>query len=185
MNSCKPRNVVLLVTGFLCLFATAFGQDPTPQLRPAPYFILPTWDGKIIKSSGLRGKVVLLDFFQTWCPDCQKSTRGLVKLYQKYKDQGFVVIGISHDREGAKVVEPFVKEYEIPYPVLIGDLSIAISYLGVSREQPQFRIPYLILIDRDGNIAGRYEEGKNPEATDLDLLEESVKKMLASRSGQP
>jgi peroxiredoxin len=109
----------------------------------------------------------------------------MIRLYEKYKDQGLTVIGISHDREGVKVVEPFVKKYSIPYPVLIGDLSIAISYIGVNREQPTFRIPYIILIDRQGNVVGQFEEGKNPEATNLELLEERIKKVLTDTPDSP
>jgi|WetSurMetagenome_2_1015567.scaffolds.fasta_scaffold132861_2 peroxiredoxin len=147
--------------------------------KPGPLFILPTYDGKVVKSSTLKGKVILLEFFQTWCPDCQKSAPVLQSLYQKYKDQGFVVVGISHDKEREKAVEPFVKKYNLGYPVCLGDLSIAINYIsGFSPEKPSFRIPYLVFIDRTGMIVGQYEEGKNPEATDPPFIEKEIQRLL-------
>jgi cytochrome c biogenesis protein CcmG/thiol:disulfide interchange protein DsbE len=149
-----------------------------PISAPAPLFILPTYDGKVIKSSTLRGNVVLLDFFQTWCPDCQKSVPSMEKLYRKYKNQGFVVVGISHDQQREKVVEPFVKKYELTYPVCLGDLSIAINYIGITPEHPSFRIPYLVFIDRKGMIVGRYEEGLNPVATNPELVEKEVQRLI-------
>ena len=127
----------------------------------APYFILPTWDGQVIKSTSLKGKVVLMAFFQTWCPDCQRTNPLLEKLYRKYKDRGFVVLGISHDRGKAKDVEPYIKKYGLTYPIVLGDISIAVNYLRVSPQQPNFSIPYLVLVDRKGNIVGRFVEGRN------------------------
>ncbi len=145
---------------------------------PAPYFILPTVDGNTLRSTSLKGQVMLLDFFQTWCPDCQKSSVGLEKLYQKYKDQGFVVLGISHDKEKEQVVKPYVKKYGLTFPVLLGDQSIAVNYVGISREKPSFNIPFLVLVDRKGNIVARYEEGRHPQASNLELLEAEIKKLL-------
>jgi peroxiredoxin len=139
---------------------------------------LPTWDGKIVKSSNLKGQVIVLEFFQTWCPDCQKASPQLEKLYERYKDQGLSVVGISHDKEGAKAIEPFIKKYGISYPVAIGDLSIAVNYIGITPEKPTFRIPYIVLIDRKGYIVGEYEEGTHKEAMDAKLLEEQIKKLL-------
>ena len=150
---------------------------PEPKRQAEP-FILPTWDEKVIKSSQLKGQVVLLQFFQTGCPDCQEEAPGLERLYTKYGKKGFTIVGISHDREGAPVVATFVKKYGLTYPVVLGDLSIAVNYIGITPTNPSFRIPYLVLIDRQGFIAGRYEEGKAKEATDLKLLEALIKKLL-------
>jgi peroxiredoxin len=147
--------------------------------EPAPYFILPTWDGNTLRSTSLKGKVVVLDFFQTWCPDCQKSGLELEKLYKKYKDRGLVVVGISHDREKSAVVAPYIKQHNLTYPVLLGDVSVALSYIpGMTPQAPKFNIPYIVLIDREGNIAGRFQQGHEKEATDPELLEVQIKKLL-------
>ena len=121
----------------------------------------------------------MLDFFQTWCPDCQKSSGELEKLYQKYKDRGLVVVGISHDREKSAVVTPYLKKYNLTYPVLLGDVSVALNYIpGIRPEAPKFNIPYVVLINREGNIAGRFQQGHEKEATEINLLEERIKKLL-------
>ena len=101
------------------------------------------------------------------------------RLYQKYKNRGFVVVGISHDREKAAAVAPYLKKYNLTYPVLLGDISVALNYIpGMSPQTPKFNIPYMVLIDRDGNIAGRFQQGHEKEATDINLLEERIKKLL-------
>jgi peroxiredoxin len=169
---------LFLLPGLLLIASVLPAQEKPKGLRPAPYFILPTWDGKIVKSSNLKGQVIVLEFFQTWCPDCQKASPQLEKLYERYKDQGLSVVGISHDKEGAKAIEPFIKKFGITYPVAIGDLSIAVNYIGITPEKPTFRIPYIFLIDRKGNIVGAYEEGTHKEAMDAKLLEEQIKKLL-------
>jgi cytochrome c biogenesis protein CcmG/thiol:disulfide interchange protein DsbE len=174
-------NLVVVVGLLLGADISLTAQQQTfkvPIITPAPMFILPTYDGKVIKSTTLKGNVVLLDFFQTWCPDCQKSVPLIEKLYKKYRGQGFVVVGISHDKEREKAVAPFVKKYESTYPVCLGDLSIAVNYIGITPEQPSFRIPYLVFIDRKGMIVGRYEEGKNPQATDPDFIEKEVQRLI-------
>ncbi|MDE2964409.1 MAG: TlpA disulfide reductase family protein, partial [Acidobacteriota bacterium] len=116
--------------------------------------------------------------FQTWCPDCQRTNPLLEKLYRKYKDRGFVVLGISHDRGKAKDVEPYIKKYGLTYPIVLGDFSIAINYLKVSPQRPNFSIPYLVLVDRKGNIVGRFVEGRNQETHDLKKLEERITPLL-------
>jgi len=163
------------------------GRENLKIPRPAPFFVLPTSDGKVLKSQNLKGQVVVLEFFQSWCPDCQKTSPELERIYRKYKNQGLVVVGISHDGEGLKAVGPFVKRYEITYPVLLGDLSIAVNYIGITREDPNFHIPYLILIDRAGNIVAQYEEGVSPEAMNMQLLEPRIKKLLEAPpvNGEP
>ena len=171
--------------GFFLLWAVLLtssnilrGQERFKGVRAAPGFVLPTTDGKVLKSASLKGRVIVLDFFQTWCPDCQQTSPELEKLYKRYKDQGVTIVGISHDKEGAKAIEPFIKKYGLTYPVVVGDLSIAVSYIGVTPEKPSFRIPYVVLIDRKGNIVGEYEEGTHKEAMDIKLLEERIKKLL-------
>ncbi len=146
--------------------------------EPAPYFILPTWDGEVVKSTGLKGQVVLMAFFQTWCPDCQRTNPLLEKLYRKYKDRGLVVLGISHDRGKAKDVEPYIKKYGLTYPILLGDFSIAMNYVKASPQRPNFSIPYLVLVDRKGNIVGRFVEGSNEETHDLKKLEARITPLL-------
>lgn len=173
------KGIAGIVFLLLTFAAVCIAQKTGQTFRAAPYFILPTWDGKVLRSTSLKGQVVLLDFFQTWCPDCQETSPKLQKLYEQYKDRGLAVIGISHDKDATKSIEPFVKKYGITYPILLGDLSIAISYIGVTPQKPSFHIPYVVLIDRKGNIVGEYEQGIHKEATDIPALEEHIKKLMA------
>jgi peroxiredoxin len=170
-----------LVAGLLWISIVVVAQESGRVPRPAPYFILPTWDGKVLKSTSLKGQVVLLDFFQTWCPDCRETSPKLQKLYERYKDQGFTIVGISHDKDGAAAIGPFVRKYGLTYPVVMGDHSVAISYIGITPQKPSFRIPYVFLIDRKGNIVGEYEEGTHKEALDIPFLDGRVKMLLAER----
>jgi thiol-disulfide isomerase/thioredoxin len=180
-----PVKKIQLFIGLFLLYCTSLAGQTVKvplQVVPASPFILPAVDGQVLKSSSLKGKVVLLEFFQTWCPDCKKAAPQMEALYQKYKDQGFVAVGVSHDQLSlpdasarAKVVEPFVKNYNITYPILLGDYSIGMNYI----QKPSFHIPYLVFIDRKGNIVGRYEEGKDKEATDFVFIENQIKQLLA------
>lgn len=177
-----PNRWVLAAWLATALCAAGTASDVPPQKKverePAPYFILPTWDGQVIKSTSLKGQVVLMAFFQTWCPDCQRTNPLLEKLYRKYKDRGLVVLGISHDRGKAKDVEPYIKKYGLTYPIVLGDFSIAINYVKVSAQRPNFSIPYLVLVDRKGNIVGRFVEGRNEETHDLKKLEARITPLL-------
>jgi len=166
---------VLLASVSLPILQAQEQLEPKRQAEP---FILPTWDGKVLKSSQLKGQVIMLEFFQTSCPGCQEDAPELERLYKQYKKRGFTVVGISHDRAGAKVVGPFVTKYNLTYPVVIGDLSIAVSYIGITPSNPSFRIPYIVLIDRKGVIVGQFEQGKDKEATDPKLLEARIQKLL-------
>ncbi len=88
-------------------------------------------------------------------------------------------MGISHDREKSAVVAPYIKKYNLTYPILLGDVSVALNYIpGMTPQTPKFNIPYIVLIDREGNIAGRFQQGHEKEATDGNLLEVQIKKLL-------
>ena len=189
-DRCDGRSEVevLRTAGFLAIglaiavvaagLSSAAPMQKKVEPEPAPYFILPTWDGEVVKSTGLKGQVVLMAFFQTWCPDCQRTNPLLEKLYRKYKDRGLVVLGISHDRGKAKDVEPYIKKYGLTYPILLGDISIAMNYVKASPQRPNFSIPYLVLVDRKGNIVGRFVEGSNEETHDLKKLEARITPLL-------
>ena len=179
ISFCSWRTAGIL--GLLLASSSPFAseaQNPPESKRQAQAFILPTWDGKVLKSSQLKGQVILLEFFQTGCPDCQEEAPELERLYKRYNQRGFTVVGVSHDRAGAPVVETFVKKYNLTYPIVIGDLSIAVSYIGIKPSDPSFRIPYIVLIDRQGFIVGKFEEGRDKEATDPKLLESLINKLL-------
>ena len=95
----------------------------------APDFTLTDLSGNEISLSSLSGKVVFLNFWATWCPPCKKEIPGFIEIYEKHKDQGMVIVGISLDKTGTDSVRDFVGKVKITYPVL----SILSLYGNISR----------------------------------------------------
>ncbi|MBN2732275.1 MAG: TlpA family protein disulfide reductase [Balneolaceae bacterium] len=102
--------------------------------------------GETFRLSDQEGKVVLLNIWATWCPPCEEETPDLVDLYEKYRDKGVVFLGISIDEQGASVVKPFVKKYDVTYPITIDDGSIMDKY------GPLMGVPTTYIVDAKGNL---------------------------------
>ncbi|MFA5806718.1 MAG: TlpA disulfide reductase family protein [Melioribacteraceae bacterium] len=133
----------------------------------APDFTLPTSDGKSMKLSDLKGKVVIVDFWATWCPPCRKGIPDLIDLKKKYGSKGFEIVGVSLDTDTKGEVVPFIKNYGINYPVVYGNSIVAQAYGGVRA------IPTSFVIDKQGKIVASYE-GLMPKST----YENHIKKLL-------
>ena len=119
-----------------------------PDRQKAPDFSWQTQDGKIVHLSDLKGEVVLLDFWATWCGPCRMTIPHVEALYNKYKDKGVKVIGVNLDKaSGRNAVTEFIKKEGITY-LVISDASgtVANSYGATS-------IPRFFFIDKEGNIA--------------------------------
>jgi peroxiredoxin len=123
---------------------------PDGERKVAPDFSLNDASGKAVKLADFKGKVVLLNFWATWCGGCKVEIPELIEFQGKYKDSGFEVIGVSTDSDGWKVVKPFVAEKKINYTILLGADDICKLY-GVDA------MPMTLLIDRDGRIAASHE----------------------------
>jgi cytochrome c biogenesis protein CcmG/thiol:disulfide interchange protein DsbE len=111
----------------------------------APDFTLKTLDDQEITLSKLRGKVVLLDFWATWCGPCKESIPHLIQIYKTYQQKGLEVIGMDLDRGDIGNVRRFVKSMDIPYPV-------AITPEVVERDYGVTGLPTTILLDKQGRI---------------------------------
>jgi peroxiredoxin len=133
----------------------------------APDFAVTDIDGKKLSLSDYRGKVVLLDFWATWCTPCREEIPHFVEMQQKYGSQGFQVIGISMD-DDAKPVREFYRQYKMNYPVAVGDDKLAQSFGGV------LGLPVNFVIDRDGRIVTKYLG-----ATDTSVFDKAVADLLA------
>jgi peroxiredoxin len=114
--------------------------------QTAPDFVLQDASGGDVRLSAHRGKVVLLNFWATWCHGCALEIPWLIEFEKKYKDRGFTVIGVSMDAGGWKTVKAFVHENKVNYPVVIGNRDMARPY-GLDA------MPMTFLIDREGKIA--------------------------------
>ena len=123
--------------------------QPPNQRTPAAEFALKNASGKAVELHDYRGKIVLLDFWATWCHGCQQEIPWFAEFQRRYAEKGFAVVGVSLDDEGWKVVTPFVKSASIPYEILLGNEKTAKDY-GISN------MPDTFLIDREGRIAASY-----------------------------
>ena len=133
----------------------------------APDFILPTTDGKTLKLSDLKGKVVIIDFWATWCSPCRKGIPDLIELKKKYGAKGFEIIGVSVDTDTKNEVVPFMKEYKINYPVVYGNMNVYQQYGGIRA------IPTSFVIDKQGKIVASYEGLMSKET-----YENHIKKLM-------
>jgi len=138
--------------------------QPADRRKPAPEFALRDASGSQVHLSDYRGKVVLLDFWATWCHGCKQEIPWFVEFDRKYRSSGLAVVGISMDDDGWKVVTPFLKTAGVPYQIVLGNESTAKNY-GIEG------MPDTFLIDREGRIAAAYNGmvekdslGKNLEA---------------------
>ncbi len=115
--------------------------------KPAPDFTLKDADGRPVSLSEYKGKVVLLNFWATWCGPCKIEIPWFVDFEQRFKDRGFAVLGVSMDEDGWDVVKPFLQEQRVNYRMAMGNDLVANQFGGVAS------LPSTFLIDREGRIA--------------------------------
>ena len=119
-------------------------------MATAPAWTLPDAHGRTVQLADLRGKVVILNFWATWCPPCLKEIPEFIALQEKYGPAGLVVVGVSMDEEPSTVAA-FVGRSKINYPVVLATPLVAASYGGVRV------VPNTFVIDRTGKIVAAHE----------------------------
>jgi len=112
----------------------------------APAFSLKDNDGKTYSPESLKGKVIVLNFWATWCPPCRAEIPAFKTVYDKYREKGVEILGVSLDHKGWDVIRPFLKQHEINYPVVLGGADIAKAYGNIRS------IPTTVIIDRKGKV---------------------------------
>ena len=135
----------------------------------APDFSLPNIDGGRVNLADYKGKVVMVDFWATWCGPCRIEIPEFVELQNRYRDEGLAIIGISED-DGPEPVRDFYKEFRMNYPVAMGNDEVSQLYGGV------IGLPTTFLIGRDGRIYA-----KHAGATDIAVFDEEIKTLLAAQ----
>lgn len=133
---------------------------------PAPDFSLPTLTDNQLTLSAYRGKVVLLDFWATWCDPCRDEIPHFIDLQTKYGNRGLQIIGVSMD-DSPEPVRDFCSHFKVNYPVVMGNAKIGELYGGI------LGLPIAFLIGRDGRIYARHIG-----ATDISVFEKEIMKQL-------
>ena len=137
--------------------------------QQAPAFKVTTTSGQVVTLENFRGRILVIDFFATWCHPCRKSIPHLVELNRKYGGQGLQIIGLSADEDGDKIIKSFTNEFHVTYPVaLAGDLTVA-DY-GVRS------VPVMFVLDKKGKIAGIYRGFSDETGRSVEQL---VKRLLS------
>jgi peroxiredoxin len=118
----------------------------TSGLRTAPAFSLKDTNGNLYSSAQLAGKPAVINFFATWCPPCREEIPGFVEVYNRHKENGFELIGISLDTDTRENLPGFLMSNKIGYRILFGDLATARAYGGV------YALPTTFFVGKDGEI---------------------------------
>jgi peroxiredoxin len=142
--------------------------------KPAPDFTRTDLSGRALRLDALRGKVVLLNFWATWCAPCQLEMPVFSAWQREYGSQGLAVVGVSMDDDAA-TARRVVERLKVDYPVTMGDARLGMRYGGV------LGLPLTFLIDRDGVVRERFQG-----VTDAKAIEKQVQALLVETSqGKP
>lgn len=139
--------------------------------QTAPDFTVSTTSGQQVSLENYRGRVLILDFFATWCQPCRESIPHLLEMDKKYGQQGLYVLGMSADEDGGRAVKAFADTYHITYPVALAGAATLADF-GVRS------VPVMFVIDKKGRVAEVYRGFTDNVARSAEQL---IKKLLAER----
>ena len=158
----------IVLTIAVALPATAPADLAPPDSRkPLPEVALTDSKGAPVNLSAYKGRVILLDFWATWCTGCKKEIPWFMRFQRKYKRSGLTVVGASLDDDGWKSVKPYLREHKINYRIVIGTFESAKPF-GADKG-----MPVSVLIDRNGKIADIH-----PGMVDKDAFGREIQTLL-------
>jgi thiol-disulfide isomerase/thioredoxin len=131
---------------------------------PAPGWELLDVDGNQVRSGDFLGKVVILNFWATWCPPCLEEIPSFIELQNQYGTEGLEVIGISTDLEGAAIVRPFMEQWGINYQIVLADGAVRNAYGGINA------LPTTFIMDRRGNMVEHYVGYRSKQTFEAAIL---------------
>jgi len=172
MFSKLAKNILLLLVALLALTACS-EESAAPGAvmgnavvgRPAPDFTLNDVLGRPVTLSQLKGKVIILNLWATWCPPCREEMPSMERLYRQFKDQGLEMLAVNVEENGAAAVKNFLQRTPYSFPILLDTDAV------VQNTYKVFRFPETFIIDRNGIIVEKIIGGRNW------LSEQSVKKL--------
>ena len=164
------RRLVSFLAGIVLLAPLSAAPRSGALLdKPAPLFSRTSLDHQPVRLAALRGRVVLLNFWATWCEGCQVEMPRFARWQDKYTADGLSIVGVSMD-DDSELAHALVLKLHVPYPVVMGDEKLGLAYGGV------LGLPVTYLIDRHGIIRARYQG-----ETNLDAIETTLRRLLQSR----
>jgi cytochrome c biogenesis protein CcmG/thiol:disulfide interchange protein DsbE len=159
------RILSVLIVLVVFLFTDCAAQPEKRQ--KAPNFSLQTQNGKVIELSKLTGKVVLVNFWATWCPPCRAEIPDFIEVYNTYKSKGFEIVGIALDEDGWSKVAPYIEKAKMNYPIVLGSAKVVQQYGGIEA------IPTTFIVDKKGYIVA-----SQVGLVSKELLEQKLKSLL-------
>jgi peroxiredoxin len=157
--------LIVLTFGFLATLA----RSPSEGKKPAPEFVLPNPQGQVVRLSQLKGKVVMLNVWTTWCPPCRKEMPTMETLHRRFKGTDFVMLAASQDVDGNSTVLPYMQEHGFTFPIVLdvnGEIGRKYGVTGY---------PETFIIDRQGHIV-HHHVGFNDWA--LPAVEASLRRLM-------
>jgi thiol-disulfide isomerase/thioredoxin len=145
------RNLPKIIILLICLFLPAIVFAQKNQEDKAPAITLKDINGKSVRISDFKGKIILLNFWATWCPPCRAEIPELTKWQKEYENQGLQIIGVTYPPTNRKKVRSFVRQNAINYPILFGSKNTKELFTSADT------MPFSVVIDRDGQITERIE----------------------------
>jgi len=183
----KPILAGLCVVASSVLLWTACSEVPTTvraavkpekDRKSAPEFSLKDVNGQTVRLADYKGRVVLLDFWATWCGPCKIEIPWFMEFEQQFKDRGFAVLGVAMDEDGWSVVKPYIQDLKMNYRIVLGNEQVGNMYGGVES------LPTTFLIDRQGKVASVHiglDRGKEDYKNDIVRLLEAPRAANPSR----